>query len=104
GPIDKDNWEVWAMGEKIQPIALGKGVVLNPLPWMNFDDYAKRVRTADLLLSLMLSPHPSYPPLEMAASGKLVVTNSFSVKTAERMHAFSPNIIVADPNAECIAQ
>jgi O-antigen biosynthesis protein len=103
GVIDQDNWEVWAMGEKLAPVALGSGVFLNPLPWMSFDDYAKRVRTADLMLSLMLSPHPSYPPLEMAASGKLVVTNSFSVKTAERMKAFSPNILVAEPTAESIA-
>ncbi|MET4608340.1 glycosyltransferase involved in cell wall biosynthesis [Bradyrhizobium sp. JR4.1] len=104
GVIDRDNWEVWAMGEKIPPIALGEGVMLNPLPWMSFDDYAARVRSADLMLSLMLSPHPSYPPLEMAASGKLVVTNSYSVKTAERMRAFSPNIIVAEPNAESVGR
>lgn len=104
GAIDKDNWELWAMGEKIPPIALGGGVILNPLPWMSFDEYARRVRTADLMLSLMLSPHPSYPPLEMAASGKLVITNSFAVKTAERMRAFSPNIIVAEANAESVGQ
>jgi O-antigen biosynthesis protein len=103
GVIDKDSWEVWAMGEKLEPVPLGNGVFLNPLPWMNFDEYAKRVRTSDLLLSLMLSPHPSYPPLEMAASGNLVVTNSFSVKTAERMKAFSPNILVAEPTIESIA-
>jgi glycosyltransferase involved in cell wall biosynthesis len=103
GVIDNDNWEVWAMGEKLAPVALGNGVFLNPLPWMSFDAYAERVRTADLLLSLMLSPHPSYPPLEMAASGKLAVTNSFSVKTAKRMRAFSPNIIVAEPTAESVA-
>ncbi|MDB5822769.1 MAG: hypothetical protein JWR21_1473 [Herminiimonas sp.] len=103
GVIDKDNWEVWAMGEKLAPVALGNGVFLNPLPWMSFDDYAKRVRTADLMLSLMLSPHPSYPPLEMAASGNLVVTNSFSVKTAERMKATSRNIIVAEPTADSVA-
>lgn len=103
GIIDKDNWEVWAMGEKLAPVALGNGVFLNPLPWMSFDAYAERVRTADLLLSLMLSPHPSYPPLEMAASGKLAVTNSFSVKTAERLRAFSPNIVVAEPTAESVA-
>jgi glycosyltransferase involved in cell wall biosynthesis len=103
GAIDSRGWDVWAMGENLEPVALGNGVFLNPLPWMSFEDYAKRVRTADLLLSLMLSPHPSYPPLEMAASGKLVVTNSFSVKTAEAMRAFSPNIIVAEPNAESIA-
>ncbi|HEY9216138.1 MAG TPA: glycosyltransferase [Ancylobacter sp.] len=103
GNLDKDNWEVWAMGEQLSPIGLGNGVFLNPLPWMNFSDYAERVRTADLLLSLMLSPHPSYPPLEMAASGKLVVTNSFSVKTLERLKAISPNLLVAEPNSESIA-
>ena len=103
GVIDKDTWEVWAMGEKLNPVPLGNGVVLNPLPWMNFEAYAERVRTADLLLSLMLSPHPSYPPLEMAASGKFVVTNSFSVKTEERMHALSPNIIVAAPTPDSVA-
>ena len=103
GVIDKDRWEVWAMGEKLEPVSLGNGVFLNPLPWMSFDAYAERVRTADLLLSLMLSPHPSYPPLEMAASGKFVVTNSFSVKTAERMQALSPNIIVAAPTPDSVA-
>ena len=102
GVIDKDNWEIWAMGEEIPPMDLGNGVFVNPLPWLSFNDYAKRVRTADLLLSLMLSPHPSYPPLEMAASGKLVVTNSFSVKTSERLKEFSPNIIAAEPNAKSI--
>jgi glycosyltransferase involved in cell wall biosynthesis len=103
GAISNEHWDVWAMGEKLSPIALGNDVYLNPLPWLSFEDYAKRVRTADLLLSLMLSPHPSYPPLEMAASGNLVVTNSFSVKTADRMKQFSPNIIVAEPTPQSIA-
>lgn len=103
GVIDNDNWEVWAMGEKLSPVALGNDVFLNPLPWMSFEVYAERVRKADLLLSLMLSPHPSYPPLEMAASGKLVVTNSYSVKTAERLKKISPNILVAEPTAESVA-
>lgn len=103
GAIDRENWEIWAMGEKLEPVDLGNGVFLNPLPWMSFQDYTKRVRTADLLLSLMLSPHPSYPPLEMAASGKLVVTNSFSVKTPERLRQISPNIIVTPPTAEKVA-
>ena len=103
GAIDNESWEVWAMGENLPPVALGHGVYLNPLPWMNYQEYAKRVRTADLMLSLMLSPHPSYPPIEMAASGKLVVTNSCSVKTAQRMRAFSPNIIVAEPTVESVS-
>jgi hypothetical protein len=32
------------------------------------------MRESDLLLSLMLSPHPSYPPLEMAVSAGVAVT------------------------------
>ena len=100
GILDKDNWEIWAMGEKIDRVALGQNMFLDPLPWMDFDSYAKRVRTADLLLSPMLSPHPSYPPLEMAASGKIVVTNSFSVKTEERLKEISPNIYVANPTPD----
>jgi glycosyltransferase involved in cell wall biosynthesis len=103
GVITAQAWDVWAMGENIAPVALGNGVFLNPLPWMSFADYAKRMRTADLLLSLMLSPHPSYPPLEMAACGRMVVTNSFSVKTAAALRAISPNIIAAAPAAEAIA-
>ena len=103
GLLEKDTWEIWGMGEKFDAVPLGNGVFLDPLPWMSFDGYAERVRTADLLLSLMLSPHPSYPPLEMAASGKLVVTNSFSVKTPERMRALSPNILVAAPNPDSVA-
>jgi len=102
GVITDENWEVWAMGEELPTIPLGSGVNLKPLPWLSFEEYAKRVRTADLLLSLMLSPHPSYPPLEMAASGKLVVTNSFSVKTSERLRKLSNNIIVAEPNPQSI--
>src|SRR6266542_859023 len=103
GLLEKDTWEIWGMGEQFDAVPLGNGVFLDPLPWMSFDGYGERVRTADLLLSLMFSPHPSYPPLEMAASGKLVVTNSFSVKTAERMRALSPNILVAAPNPDSVA-
>lgn len=103
GAICQETWEVWAMGEDIPSISLGKGMYLNPLPWMSYEDYTKRVRTADLMLSLMLSPHPSYPPIEMAACGNLVVTNSFSVKTEQRLQELSPNIIVADPNVESIS-
>jgi glycosyltransferase involved in cell wall biosynthesis len=103
GVLHKNSWEILGMGEKFDAVPLGNDTFLNPLPWMNFDAYTERVRTADLLLSLMLSPHPSYPPLEMAASGNLVVTNSFSVKTAERMQALSPNIMVASPTPDSIA-
>jgi hypothetical protein len=34
----------------------------------------------DLALSLMASPHPSYPPLDFAAAGSVVVTNDWPGK------------------------
>jgi len=86
------EWEFLGMGDKIQPVDLGRGHVLRHAPWRSFDDYAAQMRGADLLLSLMLSPHPSYPPLEMAACGGFVVTNSYANKTQEAFAAISPNI------------
>ncbi len=50
----------------------------------------------------MLSPHVSYPPLEMAAAGATVVTNVFSVKTAERLRSISPNLLAVEPNVDAI--
>jgi hypothetical protein len=61
------------------------------------------MRQSDLLLSLMLSPHPSYPPLEMAACGRPVVTTTFGAKTAERLRALSPHIIATLPTIEGVA-
>jgi hypothetical protein len=34
----------------------------------------------------MLSPHPSYPPLEMAEAGMRVVANAFENKDLSRLH------------------
>ena len=83
-------------------IALGDGQFLDPAPWLNFEDYAKIIRESDILLCPMLSPHTSYPVLEMAASHKIVVTNTFGSKTAERLCQISTNIIATAPTAEAI--
>ena len=100
GWLPPDRWQLIAMGEPIRPVKLPRGVTLKPISWLGFADYAGTVRDADILLSLMLSPHPSYPPLEMVCSGNLVVTNSFSVKTAKRLQDISSNIFVAEPTTE----
>lgn len=95
-----DGWEFFAMGEALPPVDLGRGVVLRPLPWAGYADYARQLRTADVGLSLMLSPHTSYPPLEMAACGATVVTNTFSVKTAERLAQLSGNLLAVAPEID----
>ncbi len=67
------------------------------IPWC---DYPEFLRSVDVGLSLMLSPHPSHPPLEMAASGVRVVTNSFSNKN---LCGLSENLISVGPSAGEIA-
>ena len=103
GVFDSHNWEFFGMGEAFAPLDLGHGCVLRPTPWLNLDDYAAQMREADLLLSLMLSPHPSYPPLEMALCGHPVVTNVYANKTAERLKEYCANVIAVETTIEGIA-
>ena len=104
GILSPLHWDFIGMGEPFEPIDLGHGATLTCAPWLGFDDYASEMRQADLLLSLMMSPHPSYPPLEMGACSGLVVTNAFENKTAERMAAFSDRIIAVEPTIEAVAE
>lgn len=57
---------------------------LGKIPW---DDYPRFLASVDIGLSLMLSPHPSHLPLEMAAAGARVVTNSFGPKDLGQLSA-----------------
>lgn len=93
GLFGTDGWEFIGIGEHFEPVPLGRNYTLSASPWLSFDKYAELMRNSDILLSLMLSPHPSYPPLEMAASGGVAVTTSFGSKTPERLAEISPNII-----------
>ncbi|MEM5386438.1 glycosyltransferase [Paraburkholderia phymatum] len=97
GLFGDSGWEFIGMGESFDPIPLGRGYTLTPAEWLDFEGYAEQMRGTDILLSSMLSPHPSYPPLEMAACGGLAVTTVFGSKTAARLSALSPNLIGAEP-------
>jgi hypothetical protein len=78
-------------------------VVIRQHPWLDYDRYAALLRSCDVGLSLMLSPHTSYPPLEMAACGASVVTNTFANKTADRLRSYSRNLLPVDPSVASIA-
>ena len=104
GAFERGTWAFRAIGQAIPGQPLGAGRRLDAEPWMAYRDYAAYLGTSDVLLSLMLSPHPSYPPLEMAATGGLVVTNSFGVKTPEALAAISPGIRAAAPEVGALAE
>jgi len=43
-------------------------------------EYATLLSESMIGISLMVSPHPSYPPLEMAYAGMKTITNSYEGK------------------------
>lgn len=93
-----DGWEFHFIGHSIENVSLSGGVkptILQNLPW---GEYAKVTRKTDVALCLMDTPHPSYPPLDLAASGAVVVTNRRGLKTS--LARYSENIISADPTVE----
>mgnify|MGYP003564081049 CR=1 FL=1 len=93
--------EVVSVGEPEQfRHRIGERLVVTPgvLSW---DDYLALLRTAHLGVSLMASPHPSYPPLEMAASGLVVVTNRWGPKD---LGALSERLVSCAPDATDVAR
>ncbi len=104
--FEQEPWEFWAIGgsNALPPISLGAGRTLQPAPWADYAGYGRLLRESDILLCPMLSPHTSYPVLEMAACGGMVVTNCFGSKTAQRLQAISPHILAAEATQEGLAQ
>lgn len=71
------SFEIVSVGEKHDDVLLGSGHVIRSLGKLSVGDYLDLISAADIGVSLMLSPHPSYPPLEMASAGMQVVTNDY---------------------------
>jgi hypothetical protein len=83
---DVASWSIVSVGEDHVDIDLGGGVVMSSLGKLTLDAYADLIRTSAIGVSMMISPHPSYPPLEMAHLGLLVVTNRFAGKDLASWH------------------
>jgi hypothetical protein len=94
------QWEFYGIGSVDwgnHKINLHDKSCIKLLPKMSLEEYKKLLPEFDIGLSLMMSPHPSLPPLEMAAAGMLVVTNTYANKTAKCLRNISSNIIPAEP-------
>jgi hypothetical protein len=81
--------ELVSVGLAHAPVVLPGGHLLKSLGKLPWDEYPDFLLETDVGLSLMYSPHPSHPPIEMAASGVRVVTNRFGPKD---LAALSPAI------------
>jgi hypothetical protein len=103
GAFSRHPWTLHYIGESLPSTDIGSGITIQPYPWLDFAAYTRLMRQSDVLLSLMLSPHPSYAPLEMASCDGIVVSNNFACKSQERLSQYSPNILAPPPYAHTVA-
>lgn len=102
GLFHPEQWNVRFVGKDATELLLPNGVVpivQNNLRW---SEYTGLVRNTDLGLCLMFTPHPSYPPLDLAASGAVVVTNKFGPKLS--LDRYSNNILCAESDVNALVQ
>lgn len=98
------RWEFYGIGTvgASANIRLSEHTYLKMLPRQSQGLYRETLRSHDLGLSLMYTPHPSLIPIEMAAAGMLVVTNTYANKTREKLCEISSNIIAVEPTVEAV--
>lgn len=91
------GWRVVSLGEEHGSVDLGGGVRLESYGKISLSEYSEFLKRASLGVSLMVSPHPSYPPLEMAAYGVGVVTNVFEDRDLSQAHPGVDAVRVCTP-------
>lgn len=92
------EWQIISLGEQHKEIKLANGAVVKSLGKVSLEQYGKIMLESYLGISLMVSPHPSYPPLEMAQFGMKVITNNYSNKDLSKYSNNITSISALDDN------
>lgn len=102
GYLPASRWQVHFAGRGLPSMEFSDGsipVIHDSLGWSEYRDLLGRI---DLGVSLMASPHPSYPPLDLAAGGSVVVTNEWPGKMS--FEDVSPRILSAAPTVAALTE
>ncbi len=91
GLFPQHRWEVCMVGSDVPDLVLPHGARPRRIEGLDWHAYLALVRTMDAGFCLMDSPHPSYPPLDLAAAGAAVLTNAHGLKTD--LSEYSRNIL-----------
>lgn len=91
GILDPQEWEFYWVGRGVPALSLPCGVVPHRIEGLGWRDYQALVAEMDGAMVLMHTPHPSYPPLDLAGAGVAVLTNSFPGKSD--LSFYSRNIV-----------
>ncbi|MGN6366218.1 rhamnosyltransferase WsaF family glycosyltransferase [Asticcacaulis taihuensis] len=105
-PTIARDWNIISLGETY-PISRASHVSnLSVLGTVSLAEYADLLSRASIGVSLMISPHPSYPPLEMAEAGLYTITNTYDGKdlTQRSSNFENINVLTAEHLAAAIAR
>ncbi len=102
--LSPDEWEFYSVGDKKFVYYFSKDVYIKGLPFISPEAYALSLHTYDLGLSLMMSPHPSMLPIDLALAGVPVVTNTYKNKTKESLQNISKNIYSAELSVDALVK
>ena len=80
-PVSSSSWRVISLGEDYPKSWLYPIQNADVLGKITLEQYAYWLSRSSIGVSLMLSPHPSYPPLEMAEAGLMTITNDYAFKS-----------------------
>lgn len=98
GIINTNDWDIYLAGSQQYPdFEFSNGYRPINVGVLDLKKYKKFLGKTDLTISLMYTPHPSYPPYDSLLSGCIVLTNSFENKTH---FSESKNIIVTKLDTE----
>jgi glycosyltransferase involved in cell wall biosynthesis len=109
--LTKAEWNIYFAAENIQNIEnipditlpnSIKPIMVNLASGFIEPDYVNLLNQMDLGLSLILSPHPGYITLQMAASGAVVITNQYENKKSLR--STCENIICVEPSVVALVE
>ena len=96
--VDLTGWSFHGIGSMGgNTLELAEGLPFELVPKTSLQEYIRMMPSYDVGLSLMLTPHPSLVPIEMASAGMWTVTNTLANKTADRLRAISTNLIGVRP-------
>lgn len=79
-PTLSQRWRVISVGEQYIADNIPNVRNMEVYGKLELNEYASLLSRASIGISLMISPHPSYPPLEMAYAGLVTITNSYDEK------------------------
>jgi hypothetical protein len=85
-PDERKKYSIVSAGALHENILLLPDVLIKNLGKLPMERYIEELEKSHIGISLMVSSHPSYPPLEMAAFGLYTITNKFFNKDLSTCH------------------